>query len=96
MNAKINNSGKVEFQDPKLAVLADEMNEFSVEELNAIIKDMDSVFEGKYAESSFSKEMMVVSFDKDRAVVEGFDGEVESIPTHVFYDIILKMIERKR
>jgi hypothetical protein len=96
MNAKINNSGKLEFQDSKLAILADEMNEFSVKELNAIIQDMESVFAGKYPESSFSKEMMVVSFDKDQAKVEDFDGEVESIPTPVFYDIILKMIERKR
>lgn len=74
--------------DEKYWILSGELNSYSVDELNDILLDIENVFNGKNHESSFSNNVAIVSFTKDKSKIEYFGDFIGEEPTNDIYEMI--------
>ena len=75
---------KIEYQ-----TLITEIMNLSLEEINFIIEDMNNVFAGKYAASSFSgQHMAIVDFNRDIATIRYFDDLIGKESTLDVYNML--------
>ncbi|RZS92435.1 hypothetical protein [Aquimarina brevivitae] len=95
MNYKINKEGIISLEH-RYWILSGELNDFSISELDTIIKDMNNVLEGKYSSSSFSKNIITVNFDNQKVIIEDLDKVIGEEKTTLFFKAIKELINIKR
>ncbi|MCR6641670.1 MAG: hypothetical protein NVV82_22435 [Sporocytophaga sp.] len=88
MKYEINSNGQIRLENEKYWILSGELNNFNREELSNILTDIENVLNGKYENSSFSKNVIVVGFDKDIAQIEDFDGVIGEESTEDIYKML--------
>lgn len=91
MKYTIDNNGVLKLDEPNYWILSGELNNMSIGRLNEIIEDMEDVFNGKFEESSFSENVIVVNFNKSYATIEDYEKILGKEPVLDFYDMLKKI-----
>lgn len=81
-------NGVITLKEKKYWILSGELNNFNIEELNDIIDDFENVIRDEYQESSFSENVVVVSFNRDVAIIEDYDNVLGKEPTQEIYEML--------
>ncbi|HEY9007693.1 MAG TPA: hypothetical protein VIM75_16250 [Ohtaekwangia sp.] len=84
----ITEAAKITLLDEKYWILSSELNNYNIEELNDILLDIENVFNEEYHESSFSNNVAVVSFTKEKSKIEYYGDFVGEESTNDIYEMI--------
>jgi hypothetical protein len=79
---------RITILDEKYWILSGELNNYGVDELNDILLDIENIFNGKYHESSFSNNVAIVSFTKEKSKIEYYGDFVGEESTNDIYEMI--------
>jgi len=79
----------IQIDNIEYQTLITEIMNLSLEEINFIIEDMNNIFAGKYAASSFSgQHMSIVGFNRDIATISYFDDLIGKESTLDIYNML--------
>jgi|GEM_PF-3773998 len=94
MKYKIINK-QISLADNKYWILSGELNNYSIEQLNETLSDMENVFDGKYTISSFyGSVVFCVEYDKNIAKIEYYDEYIGEEPTIEIYNMLKNFREK--
>lgn len=86
---------QISLADNKYWILSGELNNYSVEQLNETLTEMENVFNGKYVSSSFyGNVVFCVEYNKDFAKIEYYDEYIGEESTIEIYKMLKNFRDR--
>jgi hypothetical protein len=80
---------QISLAEKKYWIFSGELNNYSIEQLNQSIIDMENVFNDKYPSSSFYGEVVFcVEYDKSLAKIEYYSDFIGEEPTIEIYNML--------
>ena len=90
MKYTIDDNGQIQLENKRYWIFSGELNNFSLDDLSEILVDIENVMSGKHEGSSFSENVIIVSFDRNMAKIEGYDGVIGEESTESIYKMLKK------